>query len=226
MLQINIQNFGGRGADSGYGGSHGTGKDGTGSGKFYDMTKKFSGMSIHEFENAIRANNEEYIGIFDKNGNLIVAGTSHNKGSVSIPERAPGFSKAHTLTHNHPSNDNRIIGGSFSEADVQNHLRLGLKGETRAVAVGPNEHTYIFRAKKGAKQNPSGMARSASKVGNEYKSEAQKAINGVRKKLAQKGKSLNGKDNQVYIGTMKHLWKTADIDKYGYEYIESRKARW
>lgn len=226
MIKLNLQLFGGRGADSGYGGGTSTSGQRRGGSRFYDKTSKFKGMNLHEFENAIRDKKTEYIGIFDKDGNLVIAGTSGNKGSVAIPSNHPDFSKIHSLTHNHPYGDGRIIGGSFSEADVQNHLRLNILGETRAVTNGPNENTYIFRAKTGTKQNVNGMVVTASKVGRDYKSQAQKALDKVNKKLRKQGKLLNGKANQVYIGTAKRLWKNANVDRYGYEYIEVRKKHW
>ena len=226
MMKLNTQLFGGRGADSGYGGGTHTGGGKRGPRTFDDKTKQYKGMSIHEFEAAIRDKKSEYIGIFDKDGQLIVAGTSHNKGAVVVPTNHPDFSKAYTLTHNHPYYENRVIGGSFSEADVQNHLRLGLKGETRAVTNGPNEYAYIFRAKQGAKLDTTGMVSAASKVGNKYASTGQKAVDEVRKRLKAQGKSLNGKDNQVYIGAAKRLWKAANVGQYGYEYIDVTQKRW
>ena len=40
------------------------------------------------------------------------------------------------LTHNHPAGgkDGRTIGGSFSDADINNHIKLGFK-ETLATSV-------------------------------------------------------------------------------------------
>lgn len=66
----------------------------------------------------------------------------------------------------------------------------------------------------------------AGRIGGHYKSTAQKSLDAVKKKLEGQGKSLNGKDNQVYIGTAKKLWKKANVNYYGYEYIEVNKARW
>lgn len=226
MLNINIQLFGGRGANSGFGQGINTGGDNSRVSAFYDKTDKYVGMSIHQFENAVRDKSVEYVGLFDKNGNLIIAGTSNNKGAVAIPTGHPNFKDAITLTHNHPYQGGRIIGGSFSAADVQNHLRLGLKGETRAVSNGPNENTYIFRAKKGVSQQTKRMIAVADKMNNRYKSTANKMLNKVRKDLSAQGKSLNGKDNQVYIGAAKKLWKSTDVSRYGYEYIEVNKSRW
>lgn len=212
--------------DSGWGKGDNTGDEGSRVRAFYDKTEKFANMSMHEFENAIRDKSVEYVGLFDANGKLIVAGTSNNKGAVAIPTGHPDFKKAVTLTHNHPNGGGRVIGGSFSPADVKNHIRLGFAGESRAVANGQNENTYIFRNKKGAKQNSRKMIAAADKVEKEYGTRAQKSVDSVRRKLAAKGKTLNGKDNQVYIGTAKRMWKDSGVEKYGYEYIEVKKKRW
>lgn len=227
MLELNLQLFGGRGADSGYGGGTHTGGGRRGPTRFDDKTKQFQGMTIHEFEEAIRDRKVEYVGIFDKDGQLVVAGTSHNKGAVAIPVHHPEFkSRGYTLTHNHPYYEGRTIGGSFSEADVQNHLGLGLKGETRAVTNGPNEFAYIFRARKGAKLNTKGMMKAVSRVGKDYGPTGQRTLDSVNKRLKAQGKTLNGKEGQVIIGAAKRLWKAANVGQYGYEYIDVTKKRW
>lgn len=226
MLKISIQLFGGRGANSGMGQGINTGGINSRVTAFYDKTSKFQGMNIHEFENAVRDKSVEYIALYDKDGRIIVAGTSYNNGAVAVPTGHPKFKEAITLTHNHPYQGGRIVGGSFSGADVQNHLRLGLKGETRAVSNGPNENTYIFRAKKGMNQNIQKMTSVADKMDGRYKATAQKTLDAVKKDLSARGRSLNGKDNQVYIGTAKRLWKKANVNRYGYEYIEVNKSRW
>lgn len=61
---MNIQLFGGRGANSGFGGDMDTGDSGRRVTKFIDKTNKYKGMSIHEFENAIREKPVEYVGLF------------------------------------------------------------------------------------------------------------------------------------------------------------------
>ena len=221
---------GGRGASSSYGGDKNTGGDGRPV-KFYDMTDKYRGMSLHEFENAIRDKNVEYIGIFDGDGNLVVAGTSHNPNKVAIPERHPKFKEGQTLTHNHPykpTNDpNRTIGASFSDADVRNHVLLGFKGETRAVSNGPNENTYIFRAKAGAKTNKESMLKYAGEFKARFDKKATANLNKVTKRLAKEGKTLTpGQKNQVQLGAAKRVWKSYVVKKAGYEYIEIKKAKW
>ena len=119
MIKINIQLFGGRGANSGYGQGISTGGDGSRVSAFYDKTKKYQGMTIHQFENAVRDKSVEYIGLYDKDGKLIVAGTSNNKGAVAIPTGHPNFKDAVTLTHNHPYKGRRIIGHNHTEATMK-----------------------------------------------------------------------------------------------------------
>ena len=229
-MRYRICLFGGRGASSSYGGDKSTGGDGIPV-KFYDRTDRYKGMSIHEFENAVRDKTVEYIGLFDGDGNLIIAGTSHNSGKVAIPDRHPRFKEVQTLTHNHPykpaENPNRTIGASFSEADVKNHIYYGLKGETRAVSNGPNENTYIFRAKAGAKTNKLAMLKYAGEFKARFDQKATSNLNKVTKRLAKEGKTLTpGQKNQVQLGAAKKVWKSYAVKKAGYEYIEIKKAKW
>ena len=221
---------GGRGASSSYGGDKNTSGDGRPV-KFYDKTQKYQGMSMHEFENAVRDKTVEYIGVFDEDGNLVVAGTSYNPHKVAIPTNHPRWNEVHDLTHNHPyrpaDDPDRTIGASFSEADVKNHVLLGLRGETRAVSNGPNENTYIFRAKPGAKTNKPAMLKITREFGAKFNRSATTQLNKVSKRLAKQGKKLTpGQRNQVTLGAAKKVWKSHAVEKAGYEYIEVKKAHW
>ena len=221
---------GGRGASSSYGGGESTGGGGLNL-KFYDKTKKYQGMSKHEFENAIRDKTVEYIGIFNDKGELLVAGTSYHPGAVSVPTNHPQWGEAHDLTHNHPykpiTDPNRTIGASFSDADIKNHVLFGLKGETRAVSNGPNENTYIFRAKPGAKTKPNAMLKITREFDAKFKRGAATQLNKVNKRLAKQGKKLTpGQQSQVSLGAAKKVWKSHAVEKAGYEYIEVKKAHW
>lgn len=229
-MRYRICLHGGRGASSSYGGDKNTAGDDRPV-KFYDKTDKYQGMSMHEFENAVRDKTVEYIGIFDGDGNLIVAGTSNNPHKVAIPSNHPRFQEAVTLTHNHPykpaDDPSRTIGASFSEADVRNHVLFGFKGETRAVSNGPNENTYIFRAKSGATQNRSDMLTYAREFQPKFDSAATTTLNAVNKRLATQGKTLTvGQKSQVMLGAAKRVWKSHVVEKAGYEYIEVKKAHW
>ncbi len=223
--------MGGRGAESGFGGSRSTSGNGRGASRFYDKTNKYQGMTMHEFENAVRDKKVEYIGVYDDKGQLIVAGTSYNSHSVAVPTNHPEFSKAHTLTHNHPykpaDEPHRTIGGSFSNADVTNHIQLGLKGETRAVSNGPNENTYIFRAKMGAKQDNIRMYKHMAKAEAAWQKTAQKKVDDINKRLAKQGKSLSPPQRkQVVYGAVKKGWQSTEVSASGYEYIEVKKSHW
>lgn len=223
--------MGGRGAASGYSGPGSTSGNGKGARRFYDKTSKFKGMSIHEFENAVRDKKVEYIGIYDDKGKLIVAGTSYNSHAVNIPTNHPEFSKAHTLTHNHPYNPTdepyRTIGASFSETDISNHIRMGFKGETRAVSNGPNENTYIFRAKAGAKQDNLRMYKHMAKIKGQWQRKGNQKVDDINKRLAKQGKSLSpSQRKQVLYGMVKKGWQSIEVKASGYEYIEIKKAHW
>lgn len=215
--------MGGRGAS--YKGSVSTegGKGGT----FYE-SKQYSGMSLHDFENAIRNKDKEYIGLVDKDGNIIVAGTSGKSGSVVIPTTHPEFNNAVGMTHNHPSNPNRPIGGSFSQADVENMAILKHQF-IRAVAGGKNENTYIIRAKNGTVQNSKKLLKYAQTIGSDKSSSkiGIRAVNSAEKVAAKKGKTLtSAQKNQIYIGSQKRVWKSSTVIKSGYEYIEVKRPKW
>ena len=73
--------MGRRGTSSGAGGGKYSGTNAQGQARvFYDRTNQFAGMSMHEFENAIRSREEEKEAarrklnpeMYDENGNLVL----------------------------------------------------------------------------------------------------------------------------------------------------------
>ncbi len=221
--------MGGRGSSSagkhgktgggiGAGGSNGRG------GAFHDKTQQFAGMSLHEFENDIRGRSTEYIGIFDENGKLLVAGTSNSKNHVTLPTLPQGtdYSKL-TLTHNHPSGNGRGLGGTFSPADIENHARLGLK-QTRAVANGKGEHSYIITTTPGA--NPDGLKNFAAGAGSAMRNRGNAYVAKVEKKFSANGQKMPLElYNKVYLGSQKKFW-TGEAEKNAYQYVTLKKASW
>lgn len=199
-----------------------------GSGKrleFYDLTSKYSNYTLHEFENDIRGKANEYIGVFDKDGKLIAAGTSYNKNSVALPMFVD-WSKVETLTHNHPNGGDRGIGGTFSDADVENAGAFDVN--TRAVAKGKGEHTYILNKRKDSTPNQrSGIQRYSE--GFYGKGNIDNVNNNIDKYVAKKkaqGKTATDKEkNIVGIGSYKKYWRK-QTEKYGWDYVESKKPRW
>lgn len=94
----------------------------------------------------------------------------------------------------------------------------------RACASGPNENTYILRTRKGARHNYSALrtyaAKSEDKINRIVDSEYEKA----ETKINAKGKHLSKKrKNQIALGAVKKVWKSPEVQKAGFEYIEIKK---
>lgn len=218
--------MGGRGSTSGAGKGKISGTNAFGQPRvFYDKTSNFQGMSMHEFENAVRGRKQEYIGGFDENGKLVVAGTSNNKGAVVVPTGHPEFKNIKTLTHNHPSDTNRPVGGTLSEADVKILGKYHNLNSMRAVASGKSEHSYIMQKSSNKTANHNGLLTDATfaensgrlaRMGNEAVAKFQKSV----------GRPLTTAEiNSAYIGGMKNAWK--DIARRnGFDYIPLKKAPW
>nr|DAP15363.1 MAG TPA: hypothetical protein [Caudoviricetes sp.] len=204
---------GGRGSDSGYA------KKGINTGgnnkpmPFYDKTDKYRGMHYLDFEEKIRGKNVEYVGLYDENGKIVVAGTSYNSGAVGIPTSHPNFNKATRLTHNHPTDSTRVLGGSFSGADVYNHVTLNLNS-TRAVA---KEKTYTIQKSKTFKRNDAKrMLKKASTSDTMWDKGARKLLSKVNKD------SLTHENIQtIKLGYGTRVWKNLTKNS-GYDYIEKK----
>lgn len=112
--------------------------------------------------------------------------------------------KKTVLTHNHPvkQKDGRTISGSFSDADLKNHIALGFK-ETRAVGV---EGSYSFKTTK--KSNPAGFQKALGK----RKAAVSKAAD---KRYTQPGNTKSYID--IYLEES-HKWYSKNAGKYGYDY--------
>lgn len=212
MIKFDIQLFGGRGADSGYG-NEGYNSDGDGRPiAFYDKTDKYKGMDINEFKKTIKDRKVEWIGLYDEKGKIIIAGTSNNKGKVAIPTSHPSFSKVKNMTHNHPSDGARPIGGTFSGADVKNHVLLKFK-TTSAIA---KEREYYIKSNTNINSNKA--YRVANKADNYLKTQGSKAI----AKAKAKGIKMNNKtSSQIYLGTATKYWRE-NLKKVGITYSEKR----
>ncbi len=213
-IMCNLVLSGGRGADSGYS------KEGINTGgnnrpiAFYDKTDKYRGMHYLDFEEKIRGKNVEYVGLYDENGKIIIAGTSYNSGKVGIPTDHPDFNKATRLTHNHPVDSARLLGGSFSSADVVNNSLLNMNS-TRAVA---KEKTYIIQKSKTFKESDRRrMGRKALRSSTLWNKGARKLLSKVNKG------SLTPKNIQtIELGYGTRVWKNLTKNS-GYDYIEKRQ---
>lgn len=217
MIKINLQFFGGRGAAS----AGGSGKGFTGSGyggsaqslglagqTYIDGNKVSVGGTLDYWEGKSKDLKHEELLMIGEDG----FATGYFKGGATsvgftIPD---GVDPAKTvLTHNHPygGKDGRTIGGSFSNADLKNHINLGFK-ETRATST---EGTYSFKAAKGVKQNPNGFLKALAG----RKAEVSAKADAKYKAAQKKGSTKSYID--TYLETS-HEWYTANCSKYGYEY--------
>lgn len=215
-IMCNLILNGGRGVDSGYSKAGINTKGNKKPMPFYDKTAKYKGMHYLEFEEKIKGKNIEYVGLYDENGRIVIAGTSHNSGGVGIPTTHPDFYKVTRLTHNHPADKNRVLGGSFSSADVINNSSLNLNS-TRAVA---NEKTYTIQKSKSFKDSDrKRMLLRAVISDSAWNKGANKLLSKVNKK------SLTHKNIQtITLGYGTRVWKNLTKNS-GYDYIEKKNKR-
>ena len=185
--------------------------------------KSLEGLTVREFEDKVRTRKNEYVGLVNKQGAVYLAGTSYRTGSVGIPIGHPDFKKSVGFTHNHPSSGDRMIGATFSDADVKN-MATFKHSFVRACASGPNENTYILRTKKGARHNYSALRTYAAKSENRIKHIVNSEYDKAQTKLNAKGKFLSQKrKSQIALGAAKKVWKSPEVQKAGFEYIEIKK---
>ena len=172
---------------------------------FEDGDKTSVEMTMAHWEGKnVNLDHEELI-MVDKDG-FACAYFKGGKNSVgfSMPE---GVNPAElTLTHIHPvtgSSDQRSIGGTFSVADLTNHINLGLK-ETRAAA---KEGTYRFWS--GPNADAQGFLGALNNARAEInRSTAVKVTNNRGSKTYQIDTFLNEW----------HKWYSTNAPKYGYHY--------
>ena len=218
MLKLSLQFFGGRGAASaggsgrgftgaGYGGSGGS-LGLAGQTYFEDGNKVSVAGTLNYWEGKSKDLDHEELLMIGEDG----FATGYFKGgATSVGFNIPdGVDPSKTvLTHNHPygGKDGRTIGGSFSNADLNNHINLGFK-ETRATSV---EGTYSFKAAKGVKQNAAGFQKALGK----RQAEVSKKADAKYKAAQKKGSTKSYID--TYLETS-HEWYQANCKKYGYDY--------
>lgn len=100
----------------------------------------------------------------------------------------------------------------------------------RVSTNGVHENTYIMR--KGKNANPAKLKDLATKSKNggqgSMRDIGKKALAKHTASMKKKGYSdveIANKKNQLYLGSMKHYWKT-NAEKAGYEYIEVKRKHW
>lgn len=207
---------GGRGASSGKS-STTTGNSGRPL-SFYDKTSIYKGMPLEEFQNKIRNRKNEWIGIADSNGRIILAGTSYNNGGVAIPVNNAEFKNGSSLTHNHPGGQGQLrgMGGTLSPADVTNHVKLDNIKTTSAVA---KERDYFI---VGRPNDRNRALSTIAKIDKSWDSQSQKTTKGYIKKS---GKSPSWKiREQIYLGAGTRMYRKYMSD-VGLTYTERKRKK-
>lgn len=224
FIELDIQLFGGRGSLSYKSTNTLNGKEGKPS-PFYDKTNIYKGLTKQEFENKIRKYKNEFIGVYDENGKITIAGTSYKRGTTAVPNE---IQNAYGFTHNHPSGEKegrrvRTIGGTFSGSDLKGVSIYNTK-EGRATA---NEATYVIRAKnnKTTAQGRKKLVSLANKTDKYFEKKSRTNYTRVANKFKKQGKRMS--DNtymNVIYGTQKSMIRKS-IEKAGYDYIEIPKNK-
>lgn len=213
--------MGGRGSSSasskgGGGGTFSTGRGGKANPQglagqtYFDGNKVSVGGTLNYWEGKSKDLNHEEMLLIGEDGFAV---GYFKGGATSVAFTIPNGADPSklTLTHNHPhgtkATGGRTIGGSFSNADLKNHIQLGLK-ESRACAT---EGTYSFKATKGQKQDSAGFMKALNGRQAECSAKADK----VYKAAQAKGSKKSYID--TYLETC-HEWYQTNSSKYGYTY--------
>lgn len=158
----------------------------------------------------------EQLKIIDKNG-FVIHASDGNKGSVGF---AGGESKVkgNIVTHNHPRDNSKLDGGTFSEADIHT-LSMGMS-EMRASA---REGTYSLKA--GKKADPNGFYNNLV---------SRKTTTELNKKMLIAGRKINpakyANESDYYSAVFNaqvkvyHNWYATNASKYGYTYTFTKNS--
>lgn len=223
MIKIDLQFFGGRGSSSSSGGGGGGATFSTGQNNGKQNKQGLAGQTY--FEDGNKVSVDGTLNFWEgkskdlKHEELLMIGEDgfavayFKGGSTSVGFSIPDGVDPSTivLTHNHPygtkATGDRTIGGSFSNADLKNHISGGFK-ETRATSV---EGTYSFKAAKGVKQDSQGFLNALNKRQSECGAKADATYK------AGKAKGSTKSYIDTYLETC-HDWYSTNCKKYGYEY--------
>lgn len=211
MIKLDLQFFGGRGSGSASGGGGGgnlvfggpANQLGLAGQTYFEGNKVSVSGTVDYWENKSRDLDHEELLMIGEDG--FAAGYfKGERGSVGFNIPNGVDPKKTVLTHNHPvkQKDGRTISGSFSDADLTNHIKLGFK-ETRAVGV---EGSYSFKTT--SKSNPTGFQKALGT----RKSTVSKAAD---KRYTQPGNTKSYID--IYLEES-HKWYSKNAGKYGYDY--------
>lgn len=177
---------------------------------------------IEDFEKRRGKAKIEYNFLVDENGNVL----EENKGGRgSVGASLSARQKAEVLTHNHPrgKGEENYIGGTFSEADLNNFTTYN----TKTYRASANEGTYSIT--KGKNFDSSGFKNFYH---NEFRKNQIKMSN-KREELNNKYRNGDFKDYSEYYKTFKNTFNDLLVDhhnsllagqkQFGYTYTLERK---
>lgn len=216
-ITINIQYFGGRGANfySQRDIQKIFGEEGGVKGKIKDFKDfdKYEGKSLQEVEDMIKDEKIEYLMFVDKD-NKVYNGYKGNATMVGFMAKDLNDNGV-IATHNHPKTSVGGFGGTLSWQDMKNFLSSKWK-EHRAVATGQGEKTYSIKKKTGA--NGKGLARQMVKDRSKLESQMTKSYTDTFNKFKNQGiKKATFVARQKSVGIMNRYWKDMS-KKYGFTY--------
>ena len=233
-MELNLQQFGGRGSSNPQGGGNGFEKKGATSLKDGSSTIDLSGSplrfgkddarireklraGVEEFEEKYRGSAVEYGATFNENGYQHTE-TRGTKTSVKISTL--DYDMADTYSHIHPREEG-ILGGTFSETDLSHFAKFHVK-TCRAAA---KEGTYSIS--KGKNFDSTGFGEFVKREFGKVTSEAHKTATVLNRKIntmqyetySQGIKDIN---NKMLVGL--HNVLISGQKQFGYKYtLERRK---
>lgn len=175
--------------------------------------------AVVAWENKRAANKLEYNISVDQDGNPLHKEVRGGKGSVRVP--IVGLSEGAIHTHIHPREDEGVLGGTFSDADLRNFANHGVA-------------TYRARAKEGAYSisktgnfDKNGFNSYVQQINNKHRAELNTNLQNVAKRYSDKSytydqysKAYNDAFNSFLVNVHNDL--LAGQKQYGYSYTLER----
>ena len=179
--------------------------------------------ALIQIENKTYTLKREQAHLVDQNG-VILFKKGGGKSSVSFTRGEFNQMKGQVLTHNHPLDAHRSIGGTFSPEDINLAFSGKLKGLRATAVEGTYDITYV---------NDSNTKYKAGALESHYRKES-KRLERIARQAMQTAKinyyrsNMTQADYNAYHATAKsemdkvlnglHTWLTNNASDYGYQY--------
>lgn len=108
--------------------------------------------AIERFRQQMNTQNVEFSGYVDSNGYIHALASSGSKGETGVVDYSNLVNEKNVfaVAHNHPSDKKRIMGGSFSSADIEflHDVHRDSNGRINTMVATAKEGTYTAVIKK------------------------------------------------------------------------------